>query len=406
MVKLTTHKLLLLVAFLCFSSAILGQKSDTDIIYDAWCNNDVARLAEIHAQCSDAECRIRVQDALATIPDEIYTALTYESLLSIIGKCGHDSIMLRMFNPLLAYQEEYILLQMCSITPKGLLKYVEDYPRRKKLVYDVLGASIVANQSELSVQELLYIHYRLPDLCPQPIEDEIATRDEEIQRIVRMNHCVYLSEESKQADLLYYVLERKAYAYLFMKYEEVCYMYAQVADVPNSVNEMERQYNSIISQCLNSQDLQSYLQLEADGFCEVINIARKNYCRTAGIKQYVPLKIVVPPISFKYYSDREILSKIPEAREQYANDRETVNTVSNVAGFLFGGLAKYASKGLFDYMAGSSLSDNIIAARLMYVDNVFTSMQSCVTQEINQMITTISEQVRKNEDFFNTTIDY
>lgn len=371
-------------------------------VYHSWERKDILHLVSLHSKYP--HLRVSIQDVFAQLSDDDYKNLTYEDLNAIMRNSTGNPIMEQFFGPMLADREYQILTELCDMSINDLKSYIETYPQRKKFIYDVLGASIVAQKHNLSVQELLYLQYKFPTLESIVIQQEIGTRGTEIQKIIRNNIDSYITQEQKQTELFYYVLERKTYAYICNKYEQVCYQYACIAEVPNTTEEIESQFRNIFSQCLKSNELREYLQLEADAYCEHINAARKAYCISAGISKFTPLQITVPDIPFTFFSDQEIISKIPQAREDYIDNRQTVNKASKVARFFMGGLTTMVAKGVADYLVGSNLSSKIINARLKYVDEAFVSLQRRVIDNTVVVKENIGEQIHSNEVQFKKVI--
>lgn len=371
-------------------------------VYQYWKDGKIKDLVQLYEE--NPQLRSSIADALTMTDDFVYNKLTYEDLQEILLLCKGDSTLTHYFNPLLARQEYLIIKELCVMTPDIFLSYVKKYPQRKQLLYETLGANIVAQRHNLSVAELLFVQHKIPDLQPQVMANEIASRGAEMQKIIRDSIDNYMQVEQMQSDLFYYVLERKTYTYVCVKYEQVCYRYANIADVPNSTDEIEEQFMAIVRQCFNGKELQEYLQLEADAYCEHINAARKNYCRSAGVNKYLPLKLSVPEITFSFYSDREILAKIPKARTDYTENRETVSQIAGVAGFIFGGITTLIAKGVADYLVGDNLTDKIINARLQYVDEAFTSLQERAISDTEVIIEDIQKQIENNEHKFSKVI--
>ena len=392
----------IILALMFFTSSMMCAQINNDV-YQCWKNKDIEGLVSLYG--NHPQLRSSIQDVLAMLADADYSSLSYEDLISIKNHYKNDSIMSQFFNPMLAEREYEIITELCSMNPQDFNTYIEEHPQRKALLYDALGTSIVAQKHNLSVQELLYIQYSLPLLEPTIIEKEISERGTEIQKIIREHLEDYVRLEHEQSKLFFYVLERKVYTYVCLKYEQVCYQYATISDVPNTTDAIETQFQSIFQQCFQSKELQEYLQLEANAYCEHINSARNKYCKSAGINKYLPLQLSVPEIQFAFFSDRDIISKIPQAREDYKENRETVNSVSSVAGFLFGGLTKIIAKGIGDYLVGDNLTDKIINARLQYVDEAFISMQNDVIESTANIKENLNEQFITNENKFKAKIN-
>lgn len=386
--------LIFTVSLLCYFVVGAEEVWDSDV-FALWSNRDISGL--VVNLSHHPENRTDIIDALILLDDQEFEKLSYEQLNTIINYCKNDSVVCPMFIPFQQKRFAELVSDISKQTPKELVQYAKKYPTLASDVYNLLGSAIVANKKNIKLQELLYLQYQFPTLMEKEVEKEVKTRNKELQNILWFNANKYFAAEKEQSELLLYVLERKVYSYLYLKYSLICYEYAQIGDVPNDVNSIEREFDKIVKKNIRSNELMNYLQLEADAYCDVINQTRKGYCVSAGIPKYVQLDVSVPPLSFKYFSDRDLLAKIPQARKDYLENREDASTVADVAGFFFGSFAKLVVNGVGDYLVADNLADKIINARLLYVDEVFNSMHEYIEKEVDTMIMDVITQISNNE---------
>ncbi len=380
-----------------YGNMLYSQAFSEDKLYQAWNNKDIITLFSIASY--DSSKKELVQDALLQI-DYDYTTLSFEELITCYSYCKNYKEIAAVLNLYIDESKANILSDVRRMTPDEIRMYFEKYPQRRIFVEEELCNVISNSLSDLSLQELIYskenIKY-LSDIC---FDDEIEKRASERSEILKENVLDYTQKEQTELFLLSYIVKRKSYEYFCAKFKIICSDYAFMENVPSDVYDHSQMFNRIISNNIHPAELRNYLQMEADAICSVINNHRADYSRIVGKEKFVPIKITIPELSYDCHIPNNALSKIPQAYNDYYKSRETISTVGSVASWFFGSLVSKIGEGIADVYAGSSLTEDIISARIQHVDESFKAIQQAFFRQIEATILSVEKQIVENQKSF------
>lgn len=390
------------INFICllFCASIIVHAQTEEQILTAWEQGNYVQLLTYHATADSSLLPI-IEDALSLVQPDL-TRLEFDELKELRSLCVNDSLAMNLLTPVYNSKKRQIIAILYTSNSEDILSYLQKHPAHEGLLYGTLEECIYESLKSIPVSELLMLKDAFPKM--QSIKTEISTRDNEIKSIVKANTSNFVENEFANLYRLQYVISRKAHAYLYARYKKICYEYAAIEDFSDDPEIMERQFAEIAKRNLSSDDLRQYLQLEVNAYCEATNLGRSAMAKTMSQKKYYPMQITMPQIKIGYISDKTILELIPQAKQEYADDRETIDNVAGVAkwfaGGLLGRLVVEGGKMFADYLVGSSLSDKIINARLAYLESCYLSLISNLERQIRIIENDIDKQAINNEQQF------
>lgn len=138
-------------------------------IMDALYRNDFKAVISM----MDEEDETSVIDALTT--SETFQELSYEEILQLQSiPCPIKNIRLLLTDMTRECELSiYKTLEESSI--EDIVQYANDYPQRKKIVWDYIRAVLLPNLGGLSCQDLLYLQSTLPKNESSPVTKNLKT---------------------------------------------------------------------------------------------------------------------------------------------------------------------------------------------------------------------------------------
>ena len=385
--------------YICLVSSISMYAQTEEQVLIAWQQKDYAQLIKYHA-LADSSLLPLIEDAIALVTPNI-EQMDFNQIDSLRELCINDPLAMNLLTPVYNKKKCQILALLYTMNSEELLKYLQQNPSHQEILYGAFEECVYDALHSIPLSELLMLHNTVPSLQVQAVHEEINNRTDELKSVLKANIHNFIQHEYANLYRLQYVVTRKTHAYLYARYSNVCYQYAAVENLPEDTKEMEKQFAEIVKQYFSSDDLQQYLQLEVDAYCETVNASRIQFCKCMGLEQYLPMKIVVPQIKIGYKSEKTILDRIPQAKEDYANKRESIDNAANVANWFTGGIGGWllvkGGKMLAERWAGSSLSEKIIYTRLSYLESCYNSLLNNFEMQIVKITNDINEQVLNNE---------
>lgn len=394
-----TNRFYLVIGFLFGISTFTSAQTESQII-TAWEQENYATLLQCHAT-ADSSLLPMIEDALVLVKPNL-EKLSYDQLDSLRVQCTDDSLALNLLIPAYNASKRQIIAQLYSLNSEEVLEYLQRHPSHKNVLYGTFEECVYESLPSISLPELIMLNKAFPEM--QPVKETMSGRGKELKDLMKDNIQNFTQNEAYSLYRLQYVITRKAHAYLYARYENICYQYAAIENIPDDPSALEKQFAGIVKQNLSSDDLRNYLQLEVNAYCDAVNAGRAELCKVMGLKQYTPMKITVPQIKIGYKSDKTILERIPQAKADYADNRENINEAANIAGWftsgLMGRLLVKGGKMMADRWAGSNLADKIIYARLAYLESCYLSLSQNMERQIRIVENDVNEQMNNNEKKF------
>lgn len=393
------HFSLIACAILVFP---IANAQTEDQVLEAWKDGNYTRLLEYHTT-ADSSLLPMIEDALVLVPSNL-EQLDYSRLENLYNNSTNDSLVMNLIVPVFNDKKRQIIAQLYTLNGKELLAYIQQNPSHQEILFGTFQDCIFESLKSIPLAEVIMLMDVIPAPQVQTLNEELKTRQQEIKDTMKSNLPNYIQNEALNIYRIQYVLSRKTYAYIYKSFENICYQYAALEDFSDDPAVMEKQFASIVKQNLSSEELRQYLQLEADAYCEAVNIGRSTFCQTMGLKQYIPMRMTIPQLKIGFVSDKTILERIKRAKENYERTREDIDDAANVAGWftsgLLGRLMVRGGKMLAERWAGSNLSEDIIYTRLAYMEACYASLLNSIEKQIKDINKGISDQTKTNEQQF------
>lgn len=402
----STMKLKNFCLIVCAVCGIFTTNAQTeDQIFEAWKDGNYVRLLEYHVTADSSLLPI-IEDALALVHPNL-EQLNYDQLEEINRKSANDSLVINLLTDVLNKKKRQIIAQLYSFNGKELLAYLQKNPSHQDILYGTFKECVFESLDSVPLAELMMLQDVITDSDMQALNNELSTRAKERKDIMKGNMPNFIQNEALNLYRLQYVISRKTHTYIYKSFENICYQYAALEEFSDDPAVIERQFASIVKQNLSSDQLRQYLQLEADAYCEAVNAGRSRFSQVMGLKQFTPMRLTIPQLKMGYVSDKDILERIQQAKENYQRSRENIDDAASVAswfaGGLFGRLMVRGGKMLAERWAGSNLSEDIIYTRLAYMESCYVSLLKSMEKQIATISNDLREQTTTNEQQF---IDY
>lgn len=391
-----------LIICMVYGVSITNAQTEEQVL-EAWKDGNYMRLLEYHITADPSLLPI-IEDALALVPSNL-DQLEYDILEEINRKSANDSLVMNLLTPVLNNKKRQIIAQLYTLNSKELLAYLQQNPNHKEILFGTFKECIFESLNSIPLAELRVLRDVIPSPDIQVLNDELKTRSKEMKDIMKGNMPNYIQNEALNLYRIQYVISRKTHSYIYKSFENICYQYAALEDFSDDPIVMEKQFASIVKQNLSSDELQQYLQLEVDAYCESINIGRSKLSQAMGLNQYLPMHLTVPQVKMGYVSDKNILERIQNAKENYKQKRENIDNAASVAGWftsgsILGRLIVQGGKKLAERWAGSDLSKDIIYIHLAYVESCYASLLKNIEMQIVTINDDLKEQTLTNEQKF------
>jgi len=394
-------RLLILVGMAFLMSGQLLSFTARDV-YAAWDKKDIAKLVRIHNE--NSSLRPLCEEALIGL-DFDYSTLNYEEVLYMYLNFKDDPVLGAIFKEQLDVCRGNVMSEvMQSGSVDDLNDYIYSHPQQKDFVEEQIRRCVMSHLSELSIGELYYVSNELTSLDTRAIEREMSGRGDERRRIMADRVSDYVREEMSESEYVVFYLKMRIYQYLSSVYRGVCYDYAANGQVSENVSFMYSQFYQIMGRHFSTSDLQEFMQNEVNTICRTINDGRSEYCRIAGYQNTKQLSVTVPRISFNANIPSGGLYDIQKAYQDYRSSRETISTVGSIASWFFGSLVTTIGEGVADMVAGSSLTDDVIAGRMKFVEEAYSTLSDDIIRQLEPVERQVRSQVRANEAEFVTFV--
>ena len=402
----STMKLKNFCLIVCAVCGIFTTNAQTeDQIFEAWKDGNYVRLLEYHVTADSSLLPI-IEDALALVHPNL-EQLNYDQLEEINRKSANDSLVINLLTDVLNKKKRQLIAQLYSFNGKELLAYLQKNPSHQDILYGTFKECVFESLDSVPLAELMMLQDVITDSDMQALNNELSTRAKERKDIMKGNMPNFIQNEALNLYRLQYVISRKTHTYIYKSFENICYQYAALEEFSDDPAVIERQFASIVKQNLSSDQLRQYLQLEADAYCEAVNKGRSGFSQVMGLQQFIPMRMTIPQLKMGYVSDKDILERIQQAKENYQRSRENIDDAASVAnwfaGGLFGRLMVRGGKMLAERWAGSNLSEDIIYTRLAYMESCYVSLLKSIEKQIVTINNDLREQTITNEQQF---IDY
>lgn len=377
---------------------VIDIHAQTDPIRDALYHNNFKAVIIM----MDEEDEPLVIDALAT--SEKFQQLSYEEILMLQSLPSVTKNIISLLVDLTKEREMDIYRTLEASSIEDIVKYVQRYPQREKIVWDYIRAVLLPNLGGLSCQDLLYLQSTLPKTELSQVDKELKNRGEEKHQLLAKNVSKFLANEKSQCKQLKYMLEMIAWSFFVEGHNQSTLAYSQIPMAPDNASSAAYQYQNIINVCLSPNQLRSMLQAQVNKYCEQINKARKDYALIAGKKEYIKFSYKVPLLKINSKVDYSCLYEISNSRQAYINARENISQGSSVLGFLVGGLWGLGMQALGEWMNISSLVDSEYKARLNYVKDVHDSIEKIFYNNIRYTLNDFDSYVSENQKEYENSI--
>lgn len=313
---------------------------------------------------------------------------SYEQLISWRDLSKTETLS-KYLSQITTRKEIEILNEIRSLTTEELVSYTSVFPKRKAIATQYIEQILLPNIKELSLPELIYFDDYLDAKYHDQILEEINTRPNEINDILKQNRTAYNNFEAEFSYKLKYIIEKTLWTYFVEGHKELNKAYAQIGIVPDDAFSAANQYQRLVNACFPTKRIRETLQNEVDKYCSEINKARQEYSRVAGEKTYVKVSYKVPEFNLNSNVPYTPLLKISKARQEYIQSREEVSTGTSVIGWIFGGVAGLIAKGIGDWLAVDDLVSAEFSARKSYMEDVQERLISSFASYSNTVITGI-----------------
>ncbi len=391
------NRFLLLVLLIFGFTNSYALQSLSEEVYDAFFKQDLKQLHILYGKSTDKE-RQAIEKALYSHMINLDN-FTYENLRD--AQSGTDDGFNKILQRHINVKELEILKEISTKTPEDLKTYTSKYPKRANLAVDYLNSVILNNLDSISYKELDYLNRILTN--PE-LKTQLTSRSSERKIMVREAISAYSNLEYKNIVLLKDLLDLATLQYFNTKYKTIARAYSSIGIVPDDPEEIDNQFRRIVKAAFSSKELNSILNNIITKYCSTINSARANYALNADITGYPVMKLSIPNLSgLTYMADYSILSKIPQARMDFTESRETAGTVASIASWFVGSLASTIGQGLYDMYAVEKLADKEIATR----EEIMTHAYEQLKNKINEYINNISQHITNQAfDDYNKFINY
>lgn len=378
------------------ASGAYGQIIMSESAWDALEAHDLRSLHSIYQQASKQQKSV-IENALYSSIINL-DDLSYEQLKR--GLTGADDGFNAILNRHILDKENEIIKEITKYSAEELIEYNRKYPGRKELVDMYLTSVVKPNADQISYKELSYLNRKLPALG---LESNVQARSQEKAGMIREEVATYCKFEKEHTEILKQLVAVACGQYMSSNYKKLAKEYSKIGIVPDNGAEIEKQYRSVVAQCLRTKELQSHIKKMVDKYCAAINSARAEYAKEANITGYPVMSIQVPEMkSFSFKLGNDLLNKIPTARKDFVESRQTVGTIASVAGSLFnlGWVTTAIGKGLYDMYAVGELADKEINARKDIMSKSYQQMNNALNVYINNLKGSIANQIDANNKKF------
>ncbi|MDE7411196.1 MAG: hypothetical protein K2M94_04070, partial [Paramuribaculum sp.] len=370
-------------------------------VYNAIFQQNLGKLHTIYNKSTEEE-RQSIEKALYSHLIDL-DKFSYENLrdAQLGNGDGFDKILQRHID----VKELEILKEISTKTPEELKLYISTHHGRSDVAAKYLSSIIFSSLDSVSYKELEYLHRTLSS--PET-KEKLESRKSERYKMIRDAVSTYSRLEYRNTRLLKDLLSIASLQYFNAKFETVARSYSTIGIVPDDPTEIGNQFCQIIKAVFSSKELTIHLNNIISKYCATINSARADFAREADITGYQEMKLSIPDLSnFNYNTDYSILAKIPQARQDFIESRETADTVASIASWFIGSLASSIGQGLYDMYAVEELADKEIAAR----EEIMTHAYEQLKGKIDNYISTISQSItnqalENNEKFINYVNNY
>ena len=390
-------KILFICCLLAGGAIVRGQTNISSRALDELFSQDLKALHRVY-KTEGKDQQMAIENALYGSLINL-DALTYEQLKSGADDSsdGFNQIIRRH----LTSKENEIIEEISDYSVEELVDYVERYPGRSDLVDLFLVAVVKPSADSISYVELSYLDRLLPAL---ELQDKVSSRSGERAEMVRDNVRSYCEYEKGNTQVLIDLLNMTCDRYVVVNYRQVANAYSRIGIVPDKASDIDKQFRMIVNECLKSKDLSAQLKKIVNRYCASINAARAEFAKEANIKGYPLMSIEVPPIKgFSYSLGNGLLSKVPAARKDFVDSRETAGTVASIANWIVGPWVSNIGKGLYDMYAVGELADNEIGARKEIVSTAYDQIKYNLSTYTNDLVHNVMSQINANQKKF---IDY
>ena len=357
-------------------------------------NQEIGKLRFIYDHASDSQKRLIEKALYGSLMD--LDNLEYEQIRAGITASNDD--FNKILNRHLAVKEIGITKEVSKLTSEGLKEYLLKYPKREGVITSYLYDVIFNNLDSITYRELDYLNRTL---SYQAIKDNISIRTGERAGMVRSSAAKYCELEQQHTQLLSTLLKMAAWQYFNSQYQTVAKAYSNIGIVPDSQSDIDRQFRSIVNSCLKAGEFKKQLNVVVDMYCRHINNSRLAYADEAKISNYPLMQLNVPDIKdFSFSSSPAILAKIPKARKDFVDSRETAGTIASIANIFLPSIVTNIGKGLYDMYAVGELADSEVAARKELMQDAYDQLSNKIDNYCNNIFSNITNQARANNKKF------
>lgn len=329
-----------------------------------------------------------------------FDEFTYEQVRDLSEKAKDGSATKLFFQDILVQKKKEIINIVETLTLENIAKYFVHFPERKDIVNNYLSSILESNLDKLSFTELYYLQTSMPELCKSQIESEITSRNDEAYALFASKIEEFIDIEHKSSNQLKYMIEQIIWNYFVEGHKQLTSAYSEIPIVPDNASDASYQYLRLVDVCLSPKELQKLLQEEVNKYCKYIVMGRIDYSLAARKDNYREMTYSVPLMKLNINAPISSLWEIGQARADYINGRNNVNSGSGIVSTLFGGLWGLGVKALGDWMAISGLVDNEYNARLKYVKAVHDSLLENYRNYAVTVINGFEKALKENEKLY------